>query len=53
MNDFFYDVEHSQVCNFADDSMIFACGQALDKAAKSLENDLRIINWNGCKPKKF
>ena len=29
--DFFYAIEHSQVCNFADDNTIFACGETLDE----------------------
>ena len=27
INDFFCTIEHSQVCNFADDNTIFACGE--------------------------
>ena len=30
IKDFFYEINHSQVCNFADDYTINACGQNLD-----------------------
>ena len=30
INDFFYAFEHSQVCNFADENKVFACGEALN-----------------------
>ena len=45
-NDFFYAIEHSQVCNFADDNTIFACGETSDDVAKCIENDMRMaMNW--------
>ena len=40
INDFFYAIEHSQVCNFADDSTIFACGETSDEVAKCIKNDM-------------
>ena len=45
-NDFFYAIEHSQVCNFADDNTIFACGETLDEVTKCIVNNTRIAtNW--------
>ena len=41
INDFFYAIQHSQVCNFTDDNTIFACGETLDEVAKCIENDMR------------
>ena len=46
INDFCYAIEHSQVCNFADDNAIFACGETLDEVAKCIENNLKMaMNW--------
>ena len=46
INDFFYAIEHSQVCNFADHNTIFACGETLDEVTKYIVNDTRIAtNW--------
>ena len=46
INDFFYAIEHSQVCNCADDNTIFACGETLGEVAKCIVNDTRIAtNW--------
>ena len=46
INDFFYAIEHSQVCNFADDNTIFACGETLDEVAKCIETGMRMAkNW--------
>ena len=46
INDFFYAIEHCQVCNFFDDNTIFACGKTLDVVAKCIENDMRMaMNW--------
>ena len=43
---FFYAIEHSQVCNFADDNTIFACGETLDEVTKCIVNGTRIAtNW--------
>ena len=46
-NDFFYAIEHSQVCNFDDDdNTIFACGETFDEVTKYIVNDKRIAtNW--------
>ena len=46
INDFFYAIEPSQVCNFANDNTIFSCGQTSDEVAKCIENDVRMaMNW--------
>ena len=46
INDFFYAVENSQVCNFSDDNTIFVCSETLDEVAKCIENDVRMaMNW--------
>ena len=46
INDFFYTIENSQLCNFADDTTIFAFGETLDEVAKCIENDMKMpINW--------
>ena len=46
INDFFYAIEHSQICNFADDNTIFACSEILDEITKCIENDMRMaMNW--------
>ena len=46
INDFFYVIEHSQVCNFADDNTIFACDENLEKVTTNIENDTRkAMNW--------
>ena len=46
INDFFYNIQHSQVCNFADDNTIYACGQSLDSVVSNIEKDMKIaIDW--------
>ena len=46
INDLFYAIEHSQVCNFADDNTIFASGETLDEVTNCIENDMRkAMNW--------
>ena len=46
INDFFYAIEYSQVCNFADENTIFACGETLDEVTKCIVNDTKIAtNW--------
>ena len=49
----------SEICNFADDNTIFACGNAIQEIVIKLENDLgRLLVWfskNGmiANPEKF
>ena len=46
INDLFYAIEHSQVCNFADDNTIFASGETLDEVTNCIENDMKkAMNW--------
>ena len=46
INDFFYDMQHSQVCNFADKKTINACGKNLDSVILNIEKDMKIaIDW--------
>ena len=46
INDFFCEIQHSQVCNFADDNTIYACGQNLDSVASNIESDMKAaIRW--------
>ena len=46
INDFFCEIQHSQVCNFADDNTIYACGQNLDSVASNIESDMNAaICW--------
>ena len=40
-NDFFYEIQHSQVCSFADDNTIYACGKNLDSVALNIESDMK------------
>ena len=47
INDFFFDSRYSQVCNFADDNTIYACGQNLYSVVSNIENDLNVkIDWH-------
>ena len=41
INDFFYEIQHSQVGNFADDDTSFEYGQNLDSVALSIESDMK------------
>ena len=41
MNDFFYEIQHSQVCNLADDNNLHACGQNLDIVQSNIESDIK------------
>ena len=49
INDFLYDMQHSKVCNFADDNTIYACGQGLDSDSVISNNEkdmkIAIIDW--------
>ena len=40
LNDFIYIVEHSEVCNFADDDTIFSCDDTFEGVASNLEEDM-------------
>ena len=46
INDLFYAIDHSQVCKFADDNTIFACGEIPDEVANCIENGMKMaVNW--------
>jgi len=46
INDLFFLVEETEVCNYADDTTIYVCGQELEQVVSSLENDAqRISKW--------
>ena len=55
---FYLDIE-SEICNFADDTTIYACDKSIDTVIIKLEDDLqKILNWfkeNGkcANPAKF
>ena len=39
-------MHHSQVCKFADDNTIYACGKNLDSVISNIEKDMKIaIDW--------
>ena len=46
INDFFYEIQHSQVCSFTDDNTIYACGQNLDSVTSNIESDMKVaMSW--------
>ena len=46
LNDFIYVIEHSEVCNFVDDNIIFSCGTSFDAVVSSLEEDMsKSMSW--------
>ena len=47
LNDlFFFLMEETEICNHADDTIIYVCGQELERNFSSLENDAqRITEW--------
>ena len=59
VNDFFYFINESEVCNFADDNSIYASGKTLDEVCCKLEKDMKNamkwfkINSLEANPKKF
>ena len=44
INDFFYLVKDTEVCNYADDTTIFVCGTELDPILKSVEKDVSLLS---------
>ena len=40
LNDFKYIVQHSEVCNFADDNAIFSCDYTFESVVSNLEEDM-------------
>ena len=52
LNDFRYIVEHSEVCNFADDNTIFSCDNTFESVASNLQEEClkrsrgsKLIKW--------
>ena len=46
INDFFYLVKDTEICNYADDTTIFVCGTKFDPILKTLEKDASLLsNW--------
>ena len=46
INDFLSEIQHSQVCNFADDNTIYTSGQNLDSVTSNIESDMKAeICW--------
>ena len=46
LNDLFWNIEQADVCNFADDTTLYACDMDLDNVLKKLEHDsLLAIEW--------
>ena len=41
IKDFFYEIQHSKLCNFANDNTIYACGQNLGSVAFNMESGLK------------
>ena len=44
INDFFYLVKDTEICNYADDTTIFACGSDLGSVLGSLEGDAALLS---------
>ena len=44
INDFFYLVKDTEICNYADDTTIFACGSDLGSVLRSLEGDAALLS---------
>ena len=46
INDIFMIIEQSGICNFADDSTPYSCGEALTEIKENLLFDIKsILNW--------
>ena len=46
LNDLFYAVKNSELCNFADDTTPYACGFKLNEVVKNVEDDCKIlVSW--------
>ena len=46
MNDFFMFITQSDVCNFADDTSLYAHGKTISEVSEKLENDvIRALDW--------
>ena len=46
LNDFIYNIEHSEVCKFSDDNGIYSCGDSFESVASDLEDDMsQAMSW--------
>ena len=46
INDIFMIIEQSDICNFADDNILYSCGERLTEIKENLVSDTkRILNW--------
>ena len=46
INDLFWNIEEADVCNFADDTTLYACDMNLETVLRKLEHDsLLVIEW--------
>ena len=46
INDIFFSVHSSSICNFADDNTLFVCDETLDEVLRRLNLDIgNIVNW--------
>jgi len=43
LNDIFYYIENADICNFADDNIIYKYGINIDIVMESLKSDLSIV----------
>ena len=59
INDFFFFIQESEVCNFADDNSLYATGKTTEEVCCKLEKDMKIAmtwfrnNSLEANPKKF
>ena len=44
INDFFYLVKDTEVCNYADDTSLFVCGTEIDPILQSLGKDTSLLS---------
>ena len=46
MNDLFFSITKSEVCNFVDDHTLYSCNKNLEHAFSNLKYDLRnVLDW--------
>ena len=43
INDIFWFVNHAKICNYADDTTVFACHSEFDIVIRQLEDDCSVI----------
>ena len=42
----FYFVQETNICNFADDNTLYVCGENLNKVISNLQSDLQfVLSW--------